>query len=99
MHVSLLRQTLCSRLHVDHVPLRVMVTYFGAGTEVLSERASLAVSLAGKHGGYAASDTAKFLAGAFAAGGQPSLPLFCQQASTQLSECVLSPATRISRRH
>mmetsp|Transcript_45025 Transcript_45025/g.72293 ORF Transcript_45025/g.72293 Transcript_45025/m.72293 type:complete len:351 (-) Transcript_45025:253-1305(-) len=63
---SLLRQTLCSKLHVDHVPLRVMVTYFGAGTEVLSERASLAVSLAGKLGGYTMSDVAKFLAGTVA---------------------------------
>lgn len=42
--LSLLRRTLCSKLHVDHVPLRVMVTYFGAGTEVLSQGASDAVA-------------------------------------------------------
>ncbi|EEH51769.1 uncharacterized protein MICPUCDRAFT_49066 [Micromonas pusilla CCMP1545] len=36
VHVSLLRRTLCSKFHVDHVPLRVMVTYFGAGTEARS---------------------------------------------------------------
>lgn len=58
---------------MDHVPLRVMVTYFGAGTEVLSERASLAVSMAAKRGGYAASDAAKFLAGKFAVGSPRAL--------------------------
>ena len=61
--VSLLRRTLCSKLHVDHVPLRVMVTYLGAGTEILSEPASLAISLAARRGGDALGDLAKSLVG------------------------------------
>ena len=61
--VSLLRRTLCSKLHVDHVPLRVMVTYLGAGTEILSEPASLAISLAAKRGGDALGDLAKTFVG------------------------------------
>ena len=36
--LSLLRRTLCTKLHVDYVPLRMMVTYFGKRTEVLDER-------------------------------------------------------------
>jgi hypothetical protein len=36
--LSLLRRTLCTKLHVDYVPLRAMTTYFGRKTEVLDER-------------------------------------------------------------
>ena len=53
-----MRQTLCSKYHVDWVPLRVMVTYFGAGTEVLSERASDAITAA-RSLGHFAEDAAK----------------------------------------
>ena len=35
--LSLLRRTLCSKFHVDHVPLRLMCTYCGKPTEVLKE--------------------------------------------------------------
>jgi hypothetical protein len=61
--VSLLRRTLCSKYHVDHVPLRVMCTYLGAGTEVLSERASLAISLASDRAGRGIGDVAKAIVG------------------------------------
>ena len=64
--VSLLRKTLCSKYHVDHVPLRVMCTYLGSGTEVLSERASLAISLASDRLGRGAGDVAKALVGSAA---------------------------------
>ena len=64
--VSLLRKTLCSKYHVDHVPLRVMCTYLGSGTEVLSERASLAISLASDRLGRGAGDVAKALVGSVA---------------------------------
>ena len=64
--VSLLRRTLCSKYHVDHVPLRVMCTYLGAGTEVLSERASLAISLASHRVGQGVGDVAKALVGSVA---------------------------------
>ena len=64
--VSLLRRTLCSKYHVDHVPLRVMCTYLGSGTEVLSERASLAISLASDRLGRGAGDVAKALVGSVA---------------------------------
>lgn len=78
---------------MDHVPLRVMVTYFGAGTEVLSERASLAVSMAGKHGGYAASDAAKFLAGKFAVGPFASFCFFGRHLFGHLLGHTLYPLT------
>ena len=64
--VSLLRKTLCSKYHVDHVPLRVMCTYLGSGTEVLSEPASLAISLASDRLGRGAGDVAKALVGSVA---------------------------------
>ena len=64
--VSLLRRTLCSKYHVDHVPLRVMCTYLGAGTEVLSERASLVVSLASDRLGRGFGDVAKAAVGSAA---------------------------------
>ena len=64
--VSLLRRTLCSKYHVDHVPLRVMCTYLGAGTEVLSERASLAISLASDRAGRGIGDVAKAIVGSAA---------------------------------
>ena len=64
--VSLLRKTLCSKYRVDHVPLRVMCTYLGSGTEVLSERASLAISLASDRLGRGAGDVAKALVGSAA---------------------------------
>ena len=35
--LSLLRRTLCTKLHVDYVPLRAMTTYYGRKTEVLDE--------------------------------------------------------------
>ena len=58
VQISLMRNTLCSKYHVDWVPLRVMVTYFGAGTEVLSERASDAITAA-RSLGHFAEDAAK----------------------------------------
>ena len=64
--VSLLRRTLCSKYHVDHVPLRVMCTYLGAGTEVLSQRASLAISLASDRAGRGIGDVAKAIVGSAA---------------------------------
>ena len=35
--LSLLRRTLCTKLHVDHVRMRAMTTYCGKKTEVLEE--------------------------------------------------------------
>ena len=35
--LSLLRRTLCTKLHVDHVRMRAMTTYCGKKTEVLDE--------------------------------------------------------------
>ena len=61
VQVSLLRKTLCSKYHVDWVPLRVMVTYFGDGTEVLSAAASDAITRA-RALGPIAEDLAKSLA-------------------------------------
>lgn len=61
--LTLLRKTLCSKYHVDHVPLRVMVTYLGAGTEILSESASLAISLTSDRIGRGAGDVVKRLVG------------------------------------
>jgi hypothetical protein len=63
--VSLLRGVLCRKYHVDHVPLRVMCTYLGSGTEVLSERASLAISLANDRVGRTAGDLMKGIVGGF----------------------------------
>ena len=37
MSLSLLRRTLCTKLHVDHVRMRAMTTYCGKKTEVLDE--------------------------------------------------------------
>ena len=54
--LSLLRKTLCSKYHVDYVPLRVMVTYLGAGTEILSENSSLAISMTSDRIGRQAGD-------------------------------------------
>ena len=61
VQVSLLRKTLCSKYHVDWVPLRAMVTYFGDGTEVLSAAASDAITRARALGPFA-EDLAKSLA-------------------------------------
>jgi hypothetical protein len=63
VELTLLRKTLCSKYHVDHVPLRVMVTYLGAGTEILSESASLAISLTSDRIGRGAGDVVKRLVG------------------------------------
>ena len=65
VQVSLLRKTLCSKYHVDWVPLRAMVTYFGDGTEVLSAAASDAITRARALGPFA-EDLAKSLAAATA---------------------------------
>ena len=61
--MSLLRRQLCTKLHVDHVPLRVMVTYFGAGTECLDDATSLTVSRTMAAGVHFASDAIKSAAG------------------------------------
>lgn len=59
--LSLLRSTLCSRLHVDHTNARAMVTYFGAGTEICDPRTSSAIALANARGGNVVSDAMKKL--------------------------------------
>tara|TARA_B110000977_G_scaffold166300_1_gene214100 strand:- start:4419 stop:5174 length:756 start_codon:yes stop_codon:yes gene_type:complete len=61
--LSLLRKTLCSKYHVDYVPLRVMVTYLGAGTEILSENSSLAISMTSDRIGRQAGDIVKTIVG------------------------------------
>ena len=66
VNLSLLRSTLCSRLHVDHTSARCMVTYFGAGTEVLDERTSGIIAKANASGGNVVSDALKSLAERFA---------------------------------
>ena len=45
--LSLLRRTLCTKLHVDHVRMRAMTTYCGKKTEVLDE-ASLVHAIVAK---------------------------------------------------
>ena len=59
--LSLLRSTLCSRLHVDHTNARAMVTYFGAGTEICDPRTSSAIAAANARGGNVVSDALKKL--------------------------------------
>jgi hypothetical protein len=41
--LKLLQQPMCPRFHTDHVALRLLVTYSGAGTEWLNQAQSLAV--------------------------------------------------------
>ena len=59
--LSLLRSTLCSRLHVDHTNARAMVTYFGAGTEICDPKTSSAIAAANARGGNIVSDAMKKL--------------------------------------
>ena len=64
--LSLLRETLCSRYHVDHTSARCMVSYFGAGTEFLDERTSAVIAAANANGGNVVSDALKKFAETFA---------------------------------
>ena len=64
--LSLLRSTLCSRLHVDHTSARMMVTYYGRGTEICDARTSAAIAKANADGGNFVTDALKALAEKFA---------------------------------
>ena len=44
--LSLLRSTLCSKLHVDHTSARAMVTYYGATTEICTPETSRVIAWA-----------------------------------------------------
>jgi hypothetical protein len=44
--LSVLRSTLCSKLHVDHTSARAMVSYFGATTEICTPETSRAIAWA-----------------------------------------------------
>ena len=44
--LSLLRSTLCSKLHVDHTSARAMVTYYGATTEICAPETSRVIAWA-----------------------------------------------------
>ena len=62
--LTLTRQSLCTRLHVDAVRLRLLTTYFGAGTEwVAWPLASRLVSEATRGGGNALGDALKVCCG------------------------------------
>lgn len=65
VNLSLLRETLCSRYHVNHTSARCMVSYFGAGTECLDERTSAVIAAANANGGNVVSDALKKLAETF----------------------------------
>lgn len=64
--LSLLRSTLCSRLHVDHTSARMMVTFYGRGTEICDARTSAAIAKANADGGNFVTDALKTLAEKFA---------------------------------
>ena len=57
--LSLLRTTLCSRLHVDVTSARLMVTYCGASTEICDETTSAVIAAANAGGGNVFSDALK----------------------------------------
>ena len=57
--LSLLRSTLCSRLHVDVTSARLMVTYCGASTEICDETTSAVIAAANAGGGNVFSDALK----------------------------------------
>ena len=61
--VSLIRSTMCSRLHVDHVHARAMCTFFGKGTEWLdADQVSRTIGFVVSDGGNALGDALKSMA-------------------------------------
>jgi hypothetical protein len=63
--LSLLRSTLCSRLHVDHTSARMMVTFYGRGTEICDAKMSAAIAKANAEGGNFVTDVLKTFAEKF----------------------------------
>ncbi|XRB02718.1 succinylglutamate desuccinylase [Pycnococcus provasolii] len=63
VQVSLIRSTMCSRLHVDHVHARAMCTFFGKGTEWLdADQVSRTIGFVVSDGGNALGDALKSMA-------------------------------------